>query len=434
MTRTNRGTRRMAGLGALSVLLASTLAMGAGQAAEADAATVAAENVAAADFPPNPIEKPGWRLDRHDEFNGSLDSSLWITNYLESRTPEWRSEARYHFRDDALVLRIDDDQPTYYDDNAMKVSSIQTGQRTHLHKDDRFDHSVPTDMKYTPKYGYFEIRAKSSARSGFHTAFWMIGRQDTWEQRGELDIMEHAGIHGRSHFNYNLFPWSDPNLTRDTDSVGVGFDMTTEMHVYAVEWTPTQLKLFVDNVHVRTIDQSLDYPAVFLLGAYENAGWTGGVDPDDPRPKEFVVDYFRAYTSDDGGGGDDPLVSGATYKIRNVATGQYLDSDLDGALVLTDSSSYDDQEWVATKDSTGAWVFGNARSGRGNLDTQPDNEVIWNSGFVYDDSRWSLEEASGGFRLNNQLDGRDYLYASGGQPRWNTGSTSGSTVWAFERQ
>src|SRR5690349_11294129 len=79
----------------------------------------------AADVPPNPLDRPGWILDRNDEFDGSLDTSLWITNYLESRTPEWRSRARYGFRDNALVLRIDSDQPTYYSNDPMKVSSIQ---------------------------------------------------------------------------------------------------------------------------------------------------------------------------------------------------------------------------------------------------------------------------------------------------------------------
>lgn len=414
-------------LGAICVLLAAGLvATGAAQAEEQPAQ--------AADFPPNPLEKPGWDLDRNDEFNGSLDSNLWITNYLESRTPEWRSRARYHFRNNALVLRIDNDQPTYYSDNAMKVSSIQTGQRTHLHKDNRYDHSIPTVMKYAPKYGYFEIRAKSNGRSGFHTAFWMIGRQDTWEQRGELDIMEHAGIHGRSRFNYNLFPWSDPNLRQETNSVSVGFDMTTEMHVYAVEWTPTQFKLYIDNVHVRTINQSFGYPALFFLGAYENAGWTGSVDPNDPRPKEFVVDYFRAYKKDDGGGGD-PIVSGATYKIKNVATGRYLDSDGDGEVTLMPGHSYNDQDWVVTKDSSGAWLIRNARTGRDYLDSEPNNEVIWNSGYVGADSLWTLSSASGGFRLDNNKTGRDYLYGtSGGDVGWNTGATDSSTVWAFERQ
>jgi hypothetical protein len=38
----------------------------------------------AADVPPNPLQKPGWMLDRNDEFNGSLDQNLWVTNYLES--------------------------------------------------------------------------------------------------------------------------------------------------------------------------------------------------------------------------------------------------------------------------------------------------------------------------------------------------------------
>ncbi|RZQ61498.1 glycoside hydrolase family 16 protein [Amycolatopsis suaedae] len=283
----NAATRksRLASLVAVWLMLASTLVVN---------VTVAGP-ATAADTPSNPLQKPGWVLDRHDEFNGRLDNSLWITNYLESRTPEWRSKARYGFRDNALVLRIDDSQPTYYDNNKMKVSSIQTGQRTNLHKNDRYDHPIPTVMKYTAKQGYFEIRAKSNGRSGIHTAFWMIGKQDTWAQRGELDIMEHAGIHGRSRFNYNLFPWSDPNLSNSVHSVGVGFDMTTEMHIYAVEWTPTQLKLYVDNKLTKTINQSLNYPAVFLLGVYENAGWTGEVDPSDRRPKEFVVDYFRAY-------------------------------------------------------------------------------------------------------------------------------------------
>ncbi|MCH7230939.1 family 16 glycosylhydrolase [Glycomyces sp. L485] len=385
----------------------------------------------AAEMPPNPLEKPGWILERNDEFNGSLDPNLWITKYLESRTSTDRASARYGFRDNALVLRIDDDQPTYYTDNPMKVSSIQTGQRTHLHKDNRFDHEIPTDMKYATQYGYFEIRAKSSARSGIHTAFWLIGRQDTWEQRGELDIMEHAGIHGKSRFNYNLFKWSDPNLSDSTNSVGVGFDMTTEMHIYAIEWTPTQFKLYIDNVLTRTIDQSPRYPAVFLLGVYENAGWTGSVDPDDPRPKEFVVDYFRAYKPADDAA--DPQ-SGRTYRLRNVSTGQYLDSEGDGAVALEPSSIYDDQLWTLNEQQPGYWTIDNVREGRGYLDTDPDGQVIWNTGWLGDDSLWAIAPVSGGFRIGNKLGGRGYLYGSGGSVGWNTGSTDANTVWALERQ
>lgn len=260
----------------------------------ATAVICVAQPAEAADVPPNPLDKPGWILDRHDEFNGGLDPTLWITNYLGSRTPEWRSRARYAFRNNALVLRIDDDQPTYYANDPMKVSSIQTGQRTGLHKTSPVDHSIPTVWKYTPQYGYFEIRAKTSARSGLHAAFWTVGKQDTPTQNAEMDIIEHPGRIPRN-FNFSLHKWSDPNVPEVDNSISVGFDVASEMHIYALEWTPTQIKLYVDNVLKKTITAAPAYPSVFLLGIYENAGWTGPVDPSDPRPKEFVVDYFRAY-------------------------------------------------------------------------------------------------------------------------------------------
>ncbi|MFD8496698.1 glycoside hydrolase family 16 protein [Amycolatopsis sp. NPDC059657] len=266
-------------------VLATTVLLGVGSAQPAGAA----------DIPANPLNKPGWILDRHDEFNGSLDPALWITNYLESRTAEWRSRARYGFRNNALVLRIDNDQPTYYaNGDRMKVSSIQTGQKTGLHKTSPQDHSIPDVWKYAPKYGYFEIRAKTSARSGLHAAFWTAGKQDTPSQRAEVDIMEHPGRTPRN-FNFSLHKWSDPNVPEVNHSISVGFDLASEMHIYALEWTPTQLKLYVDNVLKKTINASPAYASAFLLGIYENAGWTGSVDPSDPRPKEFVVDYFRAY-------------------------------------------------------------------------------------------------------------------------------------------
>lgn len=400
-------------------------------------ATVAIVNVVvarpahAADVPPNPLDRPGWILDRNDEFNGGLDTSLWITNYLESRTPEWRSRARYGFRDNALVLRIDNDQPTYYANDPMKVSSIQTGQRTGLHKDSPYDHSIPTVMNYAPKYGYFEIRAKTSARSGLHAAFWTVGRQDASTERAEIDIIEHPGRTPRN-FNFSLHKWSDPKVPEVNHSVPVGFDVASEMHIYALEWTPTEIKLYVDNALKDTIAASPAYPSLFLLGIYENAGWTGSVDPSDPRPKEFVVDYFRAYRKAD----TSPLVSGATYKIKNAATSRYLDSELNGALITADSSGYDDQRWVATQLASGAWTFRNVRSGRYYLDTETTNStVIWNTGEVIADSSWSLESTSGGLRLRNASPGRYYMYGtSGGAVKWNTGSTGSDTVWAFERQ
>ncbi|MEV8230237.1 glycoside hydrolase family 16 protein [Streptomyces sp. NPDC079167] len=248
----------------------------------------------AAEVPPNPLQKSGWTLDRHDEFNGSLDSSLWVTKYLESRTTAERAAARYGFRNNALILRIEDSQPTYYAGNPMKVSSIQTGQMTGLHKTTPLDHSIPTKWNYTPKYGYFEIRAKTSARSGLHAAFWAVGTQNSAGQNAEIDILEDPGPNP-NQFLFNLHKWSDPNLAESSNTITTGFNLNNEMHIYALEWNQSQIKLYIDNKLVKTINSSPAYNMAFLLSIYENAGWTGTVDPTDTRPKEFVVDYFRAY-------------------------------------------------------------------------------------------------------------------------------------------
>lgn len=129
------------------------------------------------------------------------------------------------------------------------------------------------------------------------------------------------------------------------------------------------------------------------------------------------------------------LVSGATYKLRNTSSGKYLDTDASGLLVLASSTVYDDQDWIAAKDSSGSWTLKNARTGRFYLETSAtDNSVIWNTGTVADTSLWNLEGvAAGGLRVRNAHAGRDYLYAtSAGEAKWNTGTQDASTVWEFQ--
>lgn len=393
---------------------------------------VAQMSVHAASVPGNPLDKPGWILDVNDEFNGStLNTNLWIPYYLQSRTTKDRAAARYHFDGNGhLVLRIDPDQPTYYSDNPMKVSSIQTGQMTGLHKGSPYNHSIPTIWKYTPQYGYFEIRAKTSPGSGYHSAFWMVGTQGTSSQNAEIDIIEDPG-NSESSFLYNLHKWSDPNVAESSNTLSVGFNLTSEFHIYALEWTPTQLKLYVDNALKKTIHASPAYSMVFLLSIYENAGWTGTVDPSDTRPKEFVIDYFRGYHQDPGS-----IASGATYKIKNADTGKYLDSDGNGAVIVAPNSTYDDQDWIISEYSSGLYTIKNARTGRYYLNTDPNNVVIWdNGGTIYDDMLWSFEPVTNGFRINNHNGGREYLYAtSTNTVLWNTGSTDSSTVWSLEKK
>lgn len=129
-----------------------------------------------------------------------------------------------------------------------------------------------------------------------------------------------------------------------------------------------------------------------------------------------------------------PVVNGATYKVKNLATGTYLDSEAAGALTLAESSSFDDQDWIFTQQANGSWTIKNARTGRNYLDTEASNAVIWNDGFIGADSQWRVETVTGGVRLENDRTDRGYLHGASDQVRWNAGSADDSTVWVLERQ
>lgn len=243
---------------------------------------------AAADMPPNPLGKPGWVLDAHDEFNGPvLNTNLWCAAYLASRTDPARSAARYEFRDGALVLFVDGQSKGYFKDGpaVMTVSGLQTGDRTRLHKDsDPIHHEIPTRINYAPLYGYFEIRAKLPA--GAQTAFWTVGIKDAPTHAGEMDIFESFSTKPR-RLKFVLHTWGDKVLTYQHQEPELAFDSTQEFHLYALEWRLHACELFLDNRPVMHMAQAPDYPSLFLLTLYGNTR--------DATRKEFVIDYFRAY-------------------------------------------------------------------------------------------------------------------------------------------
>jgi hypothetical protein len=253
----------------------------------------------AADIPPNPLAKPCWVLDAHDEFNGpTLNTNLWSPFYLESRTGKDRAASRYEFRQGALVLFVDGSTKGYFKDGPaeMKVSGLQTGDRTRLHKDtDPVQHAIPTKLNYAPLYGYFEIRAKLPV--GAQAAFWTVGIKDDPKHAGEIDIFESFGNKPR-RLKYVLHTWGDKSLNYQHQEPELAFDSTQEFHIYALEWNAHECLLYIDNRPVMTMPQAPQYPSLFLLTLYGNTR--------DATRKEFVIDYFRAYKK-----AGEPLTPGA---------------------------------------------------------------------------------------------------------------------------
>jgi hypothetical protein len=259
------------------------------------------------DYPANPPYKDGYRLEFFDDFQGSeLDQSKWFPYMLPHWSDFTASAARYDIGGGTLKLKIEPDQSPWLPSlpNCDRASNLQTGYYAGPKGSSigqfRFDPSFrvtqdhPLVNTYLPHYGYFEVRLKALAISGYHVALWMIGYDAP--QAGEIRVFEiHGGNIGQaqSRIDYGILKWDDPHLQEECYEDDVAIN-AADFHTYGVEWKPSSVDFWVDNIKLRTIQQSPNYPMQFMLGLYERP-YELLPERDDPWPRLCEIDYFRAY-------------------------------------------------------------------------------------------------------------------------------------------
>jgi hypothetical protein len=260
--------------------------------------------------PPAEIDRTGYELEREDTFEAStLDPSLWLPRYLSHWSSRDASAARFSLDGDYLRLRIDADQQPWCPefDGWLRVSSIQTGAfagpvgsrigQQHFAPGMIVREAQPNVALYTPTYGLFELRARGLDDPANMVALWMIGYEDEPERSGEILIME---IFGRdvdrdfARIGMGVRPHGDPALVDAFSQERVSIDVR-DFHTYAGEWTPTWIAFYVDDQLIKVVRQSIAYPMQFMLGIYEFAEGPEPASPPERYPKEFVVDWFRAW-------------------------------------------------------------------------------------------------------------------------------------------
>jgi Glycosyl hydrolases family 16 len=270
------------------------------------------------EFPANPLEKTGYALEFNDEFDGpNIDTNKWFPFYLPHWSSREQSAPDYYFKKGNLILQITKDQQPWCPefDGEVRCSCIQTGEfagpvgsklgQLRFSEACVVREAQANVRTYTPQYGYFEIRSKGLNTSANHVALWMIGYEDSPEESGEIAIFELLGSQrgsASSEIRFGMHPWGDPNLQEEFYEESLTID-SSQFHIYGLEWTPTHLDFYVDNLKIKTIDQSPNYPMQFMLGIYEHpfaGAWSGIYDPNAPYPKKFTIDYFRAYRPDGG--------------------------------------------------------------------------------------------------------------------------------------
>ena len=161
------------------------------------------------------------------------------------------------------------------------------------------------------KYGRFEIRAKLPRGRGTWPAIWMLPTDwvyGGWPDSGEIDIMEHVGydmnrIHGTIHtqrFNHTKGTQvGTSRLARNVD---------TEFHIYAMEWRPDRIDIFLDGERYFSFSNDgsgfaawpFDQRFHLLLNIAVGGNWGGAQGIDDSIfPQRMEIDYVRVYAFED---------------------------------------------------------------------------------------------------------------------------------------
>jgi Glycosyl hydrolases family 16 len=209
--------------------------------------------------------------------------------------------------DGLLRLRIDAGQEPWCPefDGEVRVSSLQTGAYAgpvgssigqHRFNPAAVVREAQPELRlYTPQYGRIELRARFSDDPYAMAALWLIGYEDEPERSAEICVCEIFGRDveaGRAVVGMGVHPFGDPRIVDDFSKLAVPID-AREFHVYAAEWTPTDVAFLVDGDTVKTVQQSPAYPMQLMLSVYDLPP-VGGVDAG-VYPKEWVVDYVRGY-------------------------------------------------------------------------------------------------------------------------------------------
>lgn len=242
----------------------------------------------------------GWKLVWSDDFNytGLPDSNKWkydtgghgwgnkeLQFYTESRKENARVE------NGSLIIEARRDNWTGHEFTSARLVSKGKGDWT---------------------YGRFEARAKLPTGTGVWPAIWMLPtgwKYGGWPNSGEIDIMEQVGYEPTVvHASVHTKKYHHSISTQKTARTNLP-NATTDFNVYAVEWTPEEIRGYVNDQHYftfkneRLTDPSADYrqwpfdqPFHLLLNIAVGGTWGGarGVDRS-IWPQRMEIDYIRVY-------------------------------------------------------------------------------------------------------------------------------------------
>lgn len=161
---------------------------------------------------------------------------------------------------------------------------------------------MKTQGKKSFLYGRIEAYIKIPFGQGSWPAFWTLGENISslgWPKCGEIDIMEHVNtasvVNGTAH-------WANSSGAHVSEGKTTTFDIS-QYHLYAIEWSPTQIKWYVDYKPYFTfnIENNINSTEEFqksqfiILNLAIGGNWPGNPNGTMQFPIMMYVDYVRVY-------------------------------------------------------------------------------------------------------------------------------------------
>ena len=284
-----------------------------------------------------------------DEFdgNGAIDNNKWFHQTFIPNGWGWFNGELQHYTNrednsfvDNGVLHIVAKQETYTD----PVQGL-TKQYT----------SARLNSKFAFTYGRVEVRAKLPEGVGTWPAIWMLGKNinetgaywqtqgygtTSWPACGEIDIMEHWG----SNQNYIQSALHTPSSSGGTVNHGgvMGNDVSNTFHVYAAEWSPTEITFSMDGIpyytYVPNPQNMSTWPFVADQYLLLNIAIQGSIDPSFSE-SEMLLDYVRVYQEGTSSTTIDTQVACESYTWVDGVT--YSESNNSASITLPNAEGCD---------------------------------------------------------------------------------------------
>lgn len=241
--------------------------------------------------------RAGMTLSFADEFDrtsiNGAGSPGWLTTYYWGARRLAEFNQQQLFVDSGYGAGID---PFVFNNGTVNI----TAQKTPADVYDQYGYPylsghMNTYDTFNFRYGYIEMRAKVAAGQGFLETFY-ASRTDK-SVLGEIDVLEFIGsqpkaLYGTVHFDDNGF-LTKSKVVRAAQTEALSADY----HTYAVDWTPTYIRFYLDGVLTGeiTTPESLK-AAVYLMADFSVGGtWAGYPDSTTPFPSAYSIDYMRVW-------------------------------------------------------------------------------------------------------------------------------------------